>query len=368
MKSMKHVLGAFILLGAFFASCKHKDVPVVVREQDKGYTNGIFIITEGAYGRTSGTVNFYKYGEDTIRTKVYEQQNPNMMLSNSAKTSTLEFATLSEGKLYLISKVNGPIVKLNAITLEEEGRYVQESSDWRYLLPLSSNYGLISAKDGVYLINLQTLSVQNRILSLSATKSGEMILAGNYIFVLHDAGTKVLSARNFSLVKKFDGINQGFTRTPDGKVWASTGSRLISFDKNLDTVGVALTKNISSWGYDYPTKMTASTKENVVFYANGKSIYRYVVGNEESLTQPFITVDVDPFIQYAAPRYDKEKNYIIVNGISGYGALATKNYFLLYDATTGSLVKKIVYGGNGVDTDFNHIYFPALSVPAYTWN
>lgn len=326
------------------------------------YANGFFIITEGALQQTSGTVQFYRYGADTVATRVYEKENPGKITSNAAKTSTLQFATMYSGKLFLLSKMNGPLIRLDAATLKEEVRFNQETSNWRSLVGVKGAEGLVSASDGVYAINLNTLVPQYKLTSVSAVNTGDMLVSDNYVFLLQNNGAKIISAGNYSFIKGFSNINRGFVKTPNGKVWAATANRLIAIDKNLDTAGVALTASVSSWGLDAPTLLTASTKENAVFYTSGKSIYKYVDGNPSSATVPFINININPFMIYGAARYDRNKDYIIVNGIAGYGADSGVNYLLIYNASTGALVKNIKYGSDGSVVDFNHIYFPGLAV------
>lgn len=331
-------------------------------EKAAPYANGFFVITEGSYGQTAGTVNFYAYGADTVVTRAYEKSNPGKITSNTSLSSTLQFASLYNQKLYLVSKLNGPIIRLDARTLKEEARYNQESSNWRSLIGVKENQGLVSAADGVYAIDLKTLGVQYKLASVSAVNTGDMLKDGNYVYLLQNNGAKIIDAANYSFVKGFANINRGFARTPNGKVWASTGSRLIAIDKNLDTAGVALPVSIGSFGLDAPTRITASTKENAVFYHSGSAIYKYIEGNAGSLSQPFITISESPFMVYGAIRYDRNKDYLVINGIKGYGGLAGVNFLLIYNASTGALVKKITYGNDGSVVDFNHIYFPELTV------
>ncbi len=332
-------------------------------ELSKPYDNGFFIIGEGSYGKSAGTVNFYAYGADTVATRVYEKENPGKITSNAAMTSTLQFAGIINGKLYLLSKINGPIVKVDAGTLKEEARYTQEASNWRSIVHVSGNTGLVSANDGVYYIDLTTLQVQSKLQTVSAVNSGDMIKTDNYIFVLQSNGVKIINvSSNNSFVKSFTNINRGLTTTPNGKVWGAVGTRLVAIDSKLDTAGVTIPVAVSSWGLDAPTILTASTKENAVFYHSGTKIYKYIDGNPGSLDQPFITINESPFMVYGAIRYDKNKDYLIVNGIKGYGNASTINYLLIYNASNGSLVKKIVYGGDETNLDFQKIYFPTLSV------
>jgi hypothetical protein len=360
--NFKQLLLAAILTTSLYA-CKKDNVAELQIDPVAGkYENGFFVIGEGSYGQNAGTVSFYRYGDDTLSIRAYEKENPGKVLSNTAKTSTLQFASVINGSIYLMSKINGPIVKINEQTLKEEARYVQEASNWRSIIQVDGSRGLVSANDGVYQIDLNTLAVQNKLTAVGALNTGDMCKKGDYVYLLQSNGAKIVSSNNYSLVKSFSNINRGFAQTPNGKVWASTGSRLIAIDNNLDTAGVALTVAVGSFGLDAPTRITASTKENAVFYHSGKAIYKYIDGDKTSLSQPFINITEDPFMVYGAIRYDRNKDYIVVNGIQNYGAAATVNYLLIYNASTGALVTRIKYGGDGVTTDFTKIFFNDLAI------
>ncbi len=357
----RKVLFTVLILTTGLAACK-KDDDINGGSESRKYNNGFFLLAEGSFGRNAGTLSYYSYGSDEVVPRVYEAENPGKILSNTAYSSTLQFATVINESIYLVSKYSGPIVKINKNTLKEEARFDQESSNWKDIIQVEGSRGLVSSNDGVYQIDLNTLSVQNKLTSVGALKTGDMWKNGNHVYLLQSNGTKIVSASNYSLVKTFSDVNRGFVQTPNGKVWGSTGSRLIAFDSKLDTAGVALSVPVPSTGNEAPTRLTASTKENAVFYHNGKSIYKYIDGNEKSLDQPFITISENPFILYGSIRYDKNKDYIVVNGIPGYGAASTINYLLIYNASTGALVKKVQYGGDGVNVDFSKIFFNALTI------
>lgn len=362
--NFKKLIAVTLLLFTGLYSCK-KDRDAVEPEIQPSagpYGHGFFVIGEGSYGQSAGAVSFYQYGADTLTIRAYEKENPGKILSNPAKTSTLQFASIINGSIYLMSKVNGPIVKLNEYTLKEEARNDKSPSNWRSIVQVEGNRGLVSANDGVYQIDLTTLAVQDKVSSVGALNSGDMWKKGNNVFIMQSNGAKILSSTDYSLVKTFSTMNRGFTQTPNGKVWASTGSRLIAIDDKLDTAGVPLKVAVGTFGLDAPTRLTASTKENAVFYHSGKAIYKYVDGDITSVAQPFINIDENPFMIYGAIRYDRNKDYIVVNGIQGYGAASTVNYLLIYNASTGALVKKVKYGGDGVTADFTKIQFPDLAI------
>ena len=362
--NIKQFLVAALILTTSLYSCKKdgKDLEPTLPVTGK-YENGFFVLGEGSFGQSAGVVNFYRYGSDELNIRAYENENPGKTVSNAGKSSTLQFASMINGSLFLLSKYSGPIVKVNALTLKEEARFSQETSNWRSILQIDGNRGLVSTGDGVYPIDLTTLNIGNKLNSVGALNTGDMHKNGDNVYLLQSNGAKIVSAsNNYSFVKSFTNLNRGFAQTPNGKVWSSTGTRLIAIDANLDTVGVALPVGIGSFGIDAPTRITASTKENAVFYHADKDIYKYVDGNAASLAKPFISISDNPFMVYGAIRYDKNKDYIVVNGIQGYGAASTVNYLIIYNATTGALVKKVKYGGDGITTDFSKIYYPGLAV------
>ncbi|MCH5716065.1 DUF5074 domain-containing protein [Niabella hibiscisoli] len=167
-------LSVIALIAVLSTACsKNEDLPIGGPDpvETASYSNGFFIVTEGSYGQTAGTVQYYAYGADTIATKVYEKENPGKVTSNVAKTSTLQFASLYNKKLYLVSKINGPVLKLDAATLKEEARYNQETSNWRSLIGVKDNSGLISANDGVYSVDLNSLNIQYKLSSVSAVNT-----------------------------------------------------------------------------------------------------------------------------------------------------------------------------------------------------
>lgn len=363
--NIRQLLVTALILTTSLYSCKkdNNDNAVIIDPVAGKYDNGFFVIGEGSYAESAGAINFYRYGDDTVSVRAYEKENPGKILSNTAKTSTLQFASVINNSIYLMSKANGPIVKVNASTLKEEARYAQEAtSNWRSIIQVEGTRGLVSANDGVYQIDLNTLAIQNKLSTVGALNTGDMWKKGNYVYLMQSNGTQIINATSYTLVKSYSNLIRGFAETPNGKVWTSTGTRLISIDSNLDTAGVALAVSVGSFGLDAPNRLTASTKENAVFYHSGKAIYKYVDGNPSTLLQPFITITENPFMIYGAIRYDKNKDYIVVNGIQGYGAASTVNYLLIYNASTGQLVKRIKYGGDGVTTDFTKIFFPDLTV------
>lgn len=126
------------------------------------YENGFFIVNEGWYGHGTGTVNFYRYNTGAMEDSLFEKENPGKTLEPN--TSTVEFGTVYNNKLYLLSKAGGPLVAANAWTLKETGRIASAgSNDWRAFLGLDSTKAFVSTGDGIYPLTLQTLSLGSKL-------------------------------------------------------------------------------------------------------------------------------------------------------------------------------------------------------------
>ena len=66
-------LFAFISVTVLLFSCSKNDdfeIGGLDPVEAAPYAHGFFVITEGSYGQTSGTGQYYAYGADTIATRV----------------------------------------------------------------------------------------------------------------------------------------------------------------------------------------------------------------------------------------------------------------------------------------------------------
>lgn len=321
------------------------------------YDNGFFIVNEGWFGHGPGDVNFYRYGADTVHQNIFQRENPGKTLG-----TTTDYGAIYNNKIYLISK-QGPMVVADAHSMKETGRIAQLPADGRAFCGIDNNTGLISTQNGIYPLNLQTLTVGSKIAGVDG-QAGSMLKAGNYVFVMsQSAGIVVLNATDFSVAKVLVKADVGLTRTPDGTIWAGQGKTLFAIDP------VALTvSNIDvpfdlygAWGAWNATMITASTVENAVFLgktnswgANGKEIYKYQVGNPASLQAPFVTLPADRELIGAGIRYNPFNNTLIATAIEpGYGDHYKQNTLFIYNASNAATIKSIPYVG---------FFFPAIPV------
>ncbi|RFZ94317.1 DUF5074 domain-containing protein [Mucilaginibacter conchicola] len=337
------------------SACKKDKVQV---DEVGKYENGFFIINEGWFGHGTGTVSFFDYATSKITDSIFTKENPGKTLEPA--TSSLEFGTVYDGKLYLLTKSGGPLVAADAKTMKETGRIAANAgNDWRYFIGLDKNNGLVSTGSGIYPINLSTMSLGTRISTVNG-EVGDMVKAGNYIFVISaNDGLDILKASDYTLVKNIPGVVVGFAVTPDGSVWAGGDTKLEKINPtSLEVTDVTVPFTINgSWGAWHPGSITASTRENTVFIANngpyggGTTIYKYVDGNAASVANAFITVNENNELYGKGLAYNSTTNLLMVNTVeSGYGTHFAANTLLSYHAGTGAKTGSIAFTG---------YYFPA---------
>jgi hypothetical protein len=325
------------------------------------YENGFFMANEGWYGHGTGSLSFYRYDTGTKEDSITTKENPGKDLNPA--TSTVEYATIFNDKVYLLTKVRGPLVVMDAYSLKETGRIASASTnDWRAFVGVDNTHALISSQTGVYPLDLGNLTVGTALTSVTG-QIGDMIKAGNYIFVLSSSkGIQILNAADYTLAKTIAGITVAFTKTPDGSVWAAGGTSLIKIDPatlNVTTITLPFTA-ASSWAAWHPGSITASTKENAVFiakngsFAGATSVYKYIDGNVASISAPFITIASGYETYGSGVAYNTKTDQLVINTVkSGFGANFAINDLIFYNAATGALVK---------DTPFSGYYFPAIAV------
>ncbi|MCS3735371.1 hypothetical protein FHS10_003331 [Mucilaginibacter dorajii] len=325
------------------------------------YDNGFFIINEGWYGHGTGNVSFYNFATGAIADSTFTKENPGKNLNPTS--STLEYGTIFNDKLFLVSKVGGPFVVANSHTLVEINRIAAKSgNDFRAFVGIDTTKGLISTNSGIYPVNLQTLALGTKLTTVTG-QVGDMIKAGNYVFVLSaTSGVVVLDASTYAVAKTISGMLCAFARTPDGAIWAAGGTQLVRIDPStLTTTTVTIPFSIyGSWAAWHPGSITASTTENAVFIAQnatssgGTNVHKYTAANSASFTTPFLTVPVGRELYGSGIGYDAAHNQLIVNTVhSGFTTNFSFNDLCFYNATTGALINDVAYNG---------YFFPSIVV------
>ncbi|MBO9731699.1 MAG: DUF5074 domain-containing protein [Chitinophaga sp.] len=323
------------------------------------FENGFFLVNEGWFGHEPGDVNFYRNGEDSVYQYVFQRNNPGKTLG-----TTTDFGAIFNNKFYFVSKQGAGLVVADAGTMKETGRIDQLPASGNSFVGVNPNTGLIGTVDGVYPVNLQTLTVGPKIAGVSG-QIGNMIKADAYVFVMSQTdGVVALNSSDFSVAKKLVAADAGFAMTPDGTIWAGQAKYLFAIHpQTLKADTIASPFDIyGSWGAWNAGMITASTLENAVFIGkadnewgnSGREVYKYTAGNPASLQTPFITIPTGRGFYGAGVRYNPGNNTLVITDMkSGYGQNSKDNALYIYDASSGGLKKSVSYTG---------FFFPSIPV------
>ncbi|WP_160715453.1 DUF5074 domain-containing protein [Chitinophaga solisilvae] len=333
------------------------------------YENGFWVVQEAQYGVANGDVFYYSYDSNRIAYNVFQTENPGKSLG--PVTSTLQFATIWKGKMYLAVKVGGPLVVADAYTMKETGRIDQLPQNEGYAFAgVDENRGLLSAVDGVYRVNLTGPSLGAKVAGIDGA-AGDMLVTEEYVFVLtKKEGVVILKKSDYSIVKKYPKGTMGFTRTKDGAVWTAGDSALVRIDASLAVSEVKLPFKVTNpwalWSWRSGS-ITASASGNEVYIAerketagidgtieySGTKLYRYTPGNAASVTSPFITLPAGQYFYGSVVRFNERTRELIVLTLTDEWGSSNDNRWLFYDAVSGTLKQTVNYQG---------YYFPALPV------
>lgn len=351
------------VIAAALSSCKKDNVSEAEIPAAPGkYENGFFVINEGWFGHGTGSVSFFDAASGTLKDSVFQKENPNSQAFEPI-SSTVQFAARFNDKLFVVSKVKGPVVIADAKTLKEVGRIAGVADyDWRAFVGLDENRGLLSSSDGIYLVNLKTYKPAFKLLGVKG-QTGDMLNAGKYIYTLSQTdGAVIYNSEDLSVAKKIKSVSLGFAQTPNKKVWYTAGKYLYSSNPQTlatDSVELPFTP-ATTWFVWFSSPIIASTKDNTVFllkspsFGGGKELYKYVEGNKASVAQPFIvTPDKQSFYKKNLG-YNSVTNEIVTTTVQdGYGTNYAVNNIYFYNSESGALNKKIAYDG---------YFFPAMFV------
>ncbi|WP_066219466.1 DUF5074 domain-containing protein [Formosa haliotis] len=322
------------------------------------YENGFFTVNEGWFGHGTGTVSFYRYDTEKIEDSIFAKTNPDKDLKPYG--STLEFGTIYNEKLYLVSKAGGPLVVTDAYTLKEEKRIEADKSlSWRAFTGINNDLGVLTSGDGIYKIDLNTLETQGPLAGITG-QMGDVVVSGDYIYALSARnGLVIFDVNTFEVVKTIENMSQGITKTADGTVYTAGGTSLVKINPTtleIENIPLGFTAN-GVWGAWHPGSMAASA--DAVFIAKngpwsgGNEIYRYD-GDATSLASPFVSLPETQVIFGSGIGYDLEKEQLVINALDkGWGESYSRNTLYIFDGLTGTQTKAI---------DFTGYYFPAINV------
>lgn len=383
---MKHfTLFVSALIGGMFLTTS-------VSAQQKEYTDGVFMLNEGSFGKEKATINYLdKAGKWEYR----------VALTKNSETYELGttgcYATIDDGKMYIVSKKKSVadkeakdptltvcdaktmevLAQINTI-LNTDGK---AAADGRAFLPVKElGKGFLSTTDGVFTFNLDDNTVGSLIAGtdgVANNQTGNMVYADGKVYAVDQRrGLLVIDAAEGKLLKTVNNEGEGsynsIVQAKDGSIWLTCSNltkavaHIVKFNpSDYSTETVNLPEGVypptNSWGAWNPDCFTASTTENALFWngatgdwLNGQHIYKFDIDSRQtSLLLDFTAAKEMPYVYGAACRMNPYSGDLYLSVTKG-SAWGDESELRIYDATTGTM--KQAYPME------KHFWFPEMPV------
>lgn len=174
-----------VFLSIYATSCTIVDpIEPVLGE----FQNGYFIVNEGPFSSSYGTISFLSEDFNTTQPKIFEAKNNNAHLG-----SIVQDVYLNNEKAFIVANNSNKITITNRYTMVKTGEITTGLSNPRYVVVVGnyayvSNWGdaMTATDDFIAVVNLSNNTVSGTI----AVSEGpeKMAVIGNYIYVLMKGG------------------------------------------------------------------------------------------------------------------------------------------------------------------------------------
>ena len=310
------------------------DYYVVVRGT---YDKGTFLLNNNT---TEASLTYISKDLTAVDENAYATANPGKTLG-----AKIVSAQAYLGKFYIISQTEGLIV-LNSITLKELGRIALPAKA-NYFLGIDRTTALLSTDDGIYRINLNPLSVGEKIPGFGG-RAGMMANTPNYVLALTLENGVVAVDKSRLIVSKVLRVGRsGLAADISGNVWTSHKDTLFKISPSLYVSSYRMPTGItvtSSWNPWNEGSLCISTSENALFFIRANSdgrpsreIYKVNINTISSSSPVLSTLPEGRAFSGIGLRIDNENN-IVASTVSTTG---DNPEVVVYRAADASLVKTI---------------------------
>ncbi len=340
------------------------------------HTNGYFIVCEGQYGVEPGLLNFYSTKTGELSTN---------LLNNGSGESlgmTAQFATLSDGRLFITSKQNfgsgGRVVVLDAATLEVLASHaeVDGDADTRGIavVPEVGKF-YVGTNRGLYVYDLDTMEQLGQVEGTGADDAtmygagmGDMAVRNGKLYVACPAGVMVVDTESDVLTSTIAIENTTTVFSVHGQLYAAVNSATWGTPKSTDSERfVPITDDdtagephevpaasVNCWFTPKPCAPAELKGANAVVYCSGEGLNylsKYDFDTRQ-YTERFIEFTGKQQMYGHCIATDPESGDVLVCTFQSYGS--TNYWFSIYDGSTGELKTTVKMPG--------HYWFPSQIV------
>lgn len=351
MKKLSSLFGKFCLIAllalSLFTSCN--DDQDTSTPEPPASDNGFYIVNEGWAGHDPGSINYYDLVSRNLQEELYQSNNEGMKLGETSTNGIIH-----NDKMYIVSKITPYLVQVNKsdfkhiAAIEGDGAIGRNGQAHNFCI-VNNTTGILTGSAGAFKVTLAPLALGEQIV---AGKCGDIVKAGDYIFMIVDSHVNVYSSSDLKLVKENIGAaNTGLTQSKDGSIWAANGNTLLQINSSTLAVQTVTLPDELKVHYDatyHPSTLVASKLENALYFRPDgwtvKKIYKYTIDTKVAsiiMDSPELTFSIYSTLSVSP----QTGNIVAIFTEDGYGDHYKNNKIVIADGITGAEIKVIDYSG-----------------------
>ena len=290
-----------------------------------GTANGVFIINEGAFLQSNGSVTFFRPTTHEVIDDVF------MKINNRVLGDVVQSLTIFNDKGYIVVNNSRTVEVVNKNTFVSAGTITGFASP-RFFLPVNNNKAYVSdwTDNNIKIVDLNSLSITGSIPAGNGPE--QMVMINNKVYVTNvggfdiDSTVTVINPTNDAVLYNIPvGLNpNSLSVDVNGKLWVLcsgwygpdyTGGTSDDVEGQLIRINPAsdLIEDIFPLGqFDHPIKMAINKNKNTLYYLMSSSsfdgsVYKFNITDTVFAVSPIVNksfygLGIDPFTEdiYAA--------------------------------------------------------------------
>ncbi len=283
MKTFRSTLVLLALAAIFTLTACNKDDDTAVKG---AFSNGIFIVNEGAFQNGTGTVTYFDPDSNLVKQDIFEMIN-GRPLGNIAQNMAIH-----NGKGYIVVNNSGTVEVVDLATFKSEATITNLINPSQFLI-VDDKKAYVSDWIGhIAVVDLTTNTVTKAL--PAGTGPDAMVKSGKYVYVANSGGFSVDSSvyvidySSDTLVKiiKVGDAPSGMVADGNGNIWVlCKGNGFAGWPQAGDTPGklmridpvtlsVTYTYEFGSTG-DHPEKLVINKQKSVLYFLFDNAIYHF---------------------------------------------------------------------------------------------
>jgi DNA-binding beta-propeller fold protein YncE len=281
---MKAVVISALIIS--FPSCK-KDKPSENPNPAPEDSKGVYIINEGGFQKSNGSVSFYNHAKRTVSEDLFKAKNGRPL------GDVVQSLTYCNNKAYVVVNNSGKIEVVDLPAFKSLGTITGLASP-RFFLGVSPSKAYVTDmfSKGIHVIDLSSNTVVKKIPCPGSAE--ELILLGEKAFVTNLSGEYLYIVNTVSDMVE-DSIKIGYgsgslCTDKSGRVWVLCSGDYVSKAGGLYRINPSSGSVEQAWGFpatESPWKLRINSTKDTLYYLNN-SVYQLPVSADTLPSSPLI--------------------------------------------------------------------------------